>query len=292
MTFNRFVAIDWSGAKGSELPGLAIAVAEAGEGPPRLIRPAGGWRWTREQVLAFILNLAEEGGALIGADFSFSLPFVDEDSYFPGADSPVSRAEALWRLVEEESARDGHLYAGALTESEPYAAHFRRPGHVGGRYSPRLRVTEALCREKGYGPAQSVFNLIGPAQVGRSSLSGIRMLARLEQAHGALAVWPFKAPRSGASCLVEMYTRLFLNRAGVRGGKVRDLDTLDAGLRTLGSAPLSSDQHAPFSDHETDVLLSAVGLRQMVAEGAPGLWNPPALSDTVRRTEGWTFGVI
>ena len=41
--FERFAAIDWSGAKGKRHKGIAIAVAEAGDKAPRLIERTQVW---------------------------------------------------------------------------------------------------------------------------------------------------------------------------------------------------------------------------------------------------------
>ena len=53
--FKRFVAIDWSGAKGRRHKGIAIAEAK-GDAPPRLVRP--GHVWSREEVLHWLLKRA------------------------------------------------------------------------------------------------------------------------------------------------------------------------------------------------------------------------------------------
>jgi hypothetical protein len=46
--FARYVAIDWSGAKGHRHKGIAIAEAR-GDTAPRLIR--AGHSWSRQEVL-------------------------------------------------------------------------------------------------------------------------------------------------------------------------------------------------------------------------------------------------
>jgi hypothetical protein len=291
MTFERFVAIDWSGARGHHLPGLAVAIVEDDKAAPRLVPPPAGKAWSREEVAEFIAAIAGEGQTLIGADFSFSLPYMDQGCYFPGM-NVCSTATDLWQLIETVCEGDDHLYGGAFVASDDYARYFRRPGRVGHAFSPRLRLTEARCRDAGFGPAESAYHLIGPAQVGLGSLSGMRLLAALDGVGANLAVWPFAMPAPGQSCLVEMYTRLFLNRAGVVRAKVRDRVTLDAALDRLGSAPWSGNGSGPLSDHQTDVLVSAAGLRHMVRNSGPIIWNPPGLSDKVRLTEGWTFGVV
>lgn len=291
MTFRSFVAIDWSGARGAHLPGLAVAVSERGRESPRLLPPPSGKFWSRAAIGALIVDLAREGGALIGADFSFSLPYLDQGGYFPGENMPTHALD-LWRMIEARCQDEDHLYAGAFIGDPAFRGFFRRPGVVGRNFAPRLRLTETLCRDRGLGPAQSAFNLIGPAQVGLGSLSGMRLLARLRAERVDLAVWPFDAPRAGQSCLVEMYTRLFLSRAGMGAGKVRDREGLNRALHALDSAPFLASDPRNLTDHETDVIVSAAGMRHMVEKEGSPLWKPTGLSDNVRRTEGWTFGVI
>jgi len=291
MTFQSFVAIDWSGARGEHLPGIAVAIAERGRNAPRLLAPLSGKFWSRADVGSLIADLAREGGVLIGADFSFSLPYVDQRAYFPGDEAPA-QAFDLWHMIEARCKDEDHLYAGAFVGDPAFSGFFRRPGVMGESFAPRLRLTETLCRERGLGPAQSAFNLIGPAQVGLASLSGMRLLARLRTMRGDLAIWPFDSPSAGQSCLVEMYTRLFLSRAGMGAGKVRDREDLNQALAALGSAPFLAPEPWNFTDHETDVIVSAAGMRHMVGKEGSPLWKPAGLSDKVRRTEGWTFGVV
>jgi hypothetical protein len=132
----------------------------------------------------------------------------------------------------------------------------------------------------------SCFNLVGAAQVGKSSLTGMRMLHRLL---GKVPVWPFDPlPVSGA-VVVEIYTALAAREAGVRRGlsKLRDGAALDAALGALGSAA-----HAPlerYDDHATDAMLTSAWLRRAAHRGA--LWRPRGMTEAAARTEGWTFGV-
>jgi hypothetical protein len=44
-----------------------------------------------------------------------------------------------------------------------------------------------------------------------------------------------------------------------------------------------------LTDDKTDALITAAALRKLSSQ--PSLWNPPGLSDRVRRFEGWTFGI-
>jgi hypothetical protein len=47
-------------------------------------------------------------------------------------------------------------------------------------------------------------------------------------------------------------------------------------------------RHVP-SDHETDALITAAGMRAHLAD--PAAFAPAGLTPRIARTEGWTFGV-
>jgi hypothetical protein len=282
--FHHFCAIDWSGAAGPRQPGIAVALCAAGREAPALVRP--GHIWSRAQLLDWLL--AElPADTLVGLDLGPSLPFLDQGAFFPGwAESPAD-ARALWALVERICADDPDLSATSFVAHDEARRHFRHRGWVGDRFGGgrgRLRVTEEAQRAQGLNP-YSNLNLVGAAQVGKSSLTGMRVLHRLA---GRLPVWPFDARPDRGALIVEIYTSLAARAAGKRKGrsKIAD-DELDGLLAALGSAP-----HAPlarYSDHATDALLTAAWLRH--AHAAPELWSPAGMSDVVARTEGWTFGV-
>ena len=90
------------------------------------------------------------------------------------------------------------------------------------------------------------------------------------------------------SLVVEIYTRVFIRHAGLSGRKVRSRVDLNAALKPLGSRPTRL-RHEP-SDHETDVLIAAAGMRAIAAD--PAYWHPRQLTRELARTEGWTFGVL
>ena len=166
--------------------------------------------------------------------------------------------------------------------------HFRQRGDLGELHPPgrgRLRATEHGQRANGLSP-YSCFNLVGAAQVGKSSLTGMRVLHRLS---GIVAIWPFDPLPERGAVVVEIYTALAARAAGVRAGtsKLRDAPALDAALAALGSAP-----HTPltrYDDHATDAILTAAWLRQ--AANRAELWQPADLTAQIAQTEGWTFGV-
>jgi hypothetical protein len=259
-----------------------VALAEPGDTPPRLVRE----RWSREGVLTWLRD-GLPADTLVGLDLGPALPFEDAGAYFPGWDRSPVDAKALWALVDAICAGEPNLGANTFVDHPEVARYFRRHGgRTGDRFGAgggRLRVTERAQRAAGLNP-YSNFNLVGAAQVGKSSLTGMRMFHRL-----ALPLWPVDPLPPTGSVLVEIYTTI----AALAGGrsktrsKVRDLAALNDVLRQLGSAP--ADIVAALDDHRCDALIGAAWLRSVAHR--PDLWSPPALTSGVARTEGWTFGV-
>ncbi len=286
--FASFAAIDWSGQAVARPAGLAVALAAAGDAAPQLIVPPGGW--SRPAIVEWLSELAQSGSrTLIGLDLSPALPFVDQEAYFPGWDASPQNGPALWALVDHLTQEDPHLASTSFLAHPEARRHFRQSGDCGdlfGRGRGRLRVCEEVQRRMAFSP-YSCFNLVGAAQVGKSSLTGMRVLHRLR---GRIPVWPFDPIPETGPLIVEIYTTIAARAAGIRAGlsKIRDGDTLDGALMALDSQP-----HTPlarYNDHATDAILTAAWLRRAAPD--PSLWSPPALTLDIAQTEGWTFGCI
>jgi len=288
--FQHFAAIDWSGAAGERHKGIAVGLCGAHGGAPALVRP--GHRWSRQDVLEWLLH-GLPPDTLVGLDLGMSLPFADCGGFFPGwPDSPPD-AKALWRLVDELCADDQHLAASSFVDHVDASGYFRRQGgregvrfHApgAGHKRGRFRVTECAQEALGCKP-YSNFNLVGAAQVGRSSLTGMRVLHRLGD---AIPVWPFDPlPRRG-SVLVEIYTTIAAIDAGrtASRSKMRSYEALNEALAVLSSPAVPGS--GPLDDHSADALIAAAWLR-VVADRA-NLWAPSDLTPDLARTEGWTFG--
>jgi len=283
--FTRFAAIDWSGQAVARPKGLALALAETGDDAPRLIQQPGGW--SRADLAEWISAQADED-MLIGLDLSPAFPLLDEGAYFPSWDQSPDDARSLWALVDDIAADDMHLSASSFVMHPEATRHFRQRGNLGDLHPPgrgRLRICEHGQRDLGLSP-YSCFNLVGAAQVGKSSLTGMRVLQRLS---GQVAIWPFDPLPPRGAVVVEIYTALAARAAGLRLGKskLRDAAALDAALASLASSP-----HEPldrYDDHATDAILTAAWLRR--AAGRAELWQPEALTPQIAQTEGWTFGV-
>lgn len=283
--FGHFVGIDWSGAAGERQRGIAVAICARGDAAPVLLRP--GHVWSRAEVLDWLLTDLPED-AIVGLDLGASLPFVDAGAYLPGWTDSPGDARALWALVERIAADDAHLGAGSFVDHPEVARHLHRHGgrrgeHFTGR--GRLRVTETAQRDQGLNP-YSNLNLVGAAQVGKSSLTGMRVLHRLA---GRVAVWPFDPLPARGPVVAEIYTTIAALAAGRAKGraKMRDHAALNAALVALGSRGTGGS--GPIDDHRSDAILTAAWLRTAAHDAA--LWHPVGMTEHVARTEGWTFGI-
>jgi len=289
--FQHFMAIDWSGALGPRQKGIAVALCGLG-GAPHLLRPSGHAYWSRTDVLDLLLHGLPQD-TLVGLDLGISLPFADAGAFFPDwADSPAD-ARSLWALIDTISAQDEHLAAASFVDHPELSAYFRRHGgREGARFHlpgadhrrGRMRVTEQAQARAGCKP-YSNFNLVGAAQVGKSSLTGMRLLHRLG---GRVPVWPIDPLPETGSVVTEIYTTLAAVAAGRTAGraKMTDYPALNAALAALGSPPVEGI--GPIDDHSADALLTAAWLR--TAALRKDLWQPADLTPELARTEGWTFG--
>lgn len=286
--FGSFAAVDWSGAVGDRQRGIAIAICEAGHAAPRLVRP--GHVWSRGEVLDWIAT-EMPAGTLVGLDLGPSLPFVDRGAFFPEWDDSPADARGLWALVDRICAGDAHLAATSFVDHPEAARHFRRhggrTGDLFGTGRGRLRETEVAQRRQGLNPCSNL-NLVGAAQVGKSSLTGMRVLHRLR---GIVPIWPFDPDTGSGSLLVEIYTSLAAIAAGRPPGrtKMRTVEALNAALAAPAIASAPAPGAGPIDDHSSDAILTAAWLRRAAHDPAP--WTPAGL-DHVRQTEGWTFGVV
>lgn len=282
MDFTRFVAIDWTGARGLRHRAIQAAEADAGNRAPRLLRP--GHRWSRTEIAEMIDDIAASGErTLIGIDCSFSLPFVDRGGYFPGDSDAPAGPRALWAEIDQLSVDEPDLAA------HPYVEHRRRHFWCGAADGPqrdyaRLRLAEQLHRERRMGSPCSPYVLVGASQVGKATLSGMRLLSRMKR----MPIWPYDQVPETGPLLVEIYCQTFAKDGGFRG-KLRSRAQLDEALERLGSQR-SAGLPEHFDDHIGDALISAAGMRRVAR--IAGYWTPPAMTPEVARSEGWTFGIL
>jgi hypothetical protein len=114
----------------------------------------------------------------------------------------------------------------------------------------------------------------------------MRLLHRID---GKVAIWPMDPLPERGSAVVEIYTRIYLRRAGMTGVKLRSRAELNRALKGLGSPPARL-RFEP-NDHQTDALVTAAGMRAL-ARSEPRAFAPQGLTPEIARSEGWTFGVL
>lgn len=280
--FESYVAIDWSGAKGRRHKGIAIAEARH-NAAPRLIRP--GHVWSREDVLRWLVKRAAKEPTLFGFDFSFAPPILERGEYLPGEPGIPKTAREFWAYVESkcddedlgaasflEIAHRRHFYFGIADGVKADFMHFRQ--------------CDARLNAQGGRKTASAFDAIGAAQVAKASFSGMRLLHHLD---GRIAIFPMDPLPKHGSAVVEIYTRIYLRRAGMTGAKLRTRAALNVALEGLGSkaARLGFEPN----DHQADALVTAAGMRE-IATTESKAFEPEGLTPEIARTEGWTFGVL
>jgi hypothetical protein len=270
MRFSRFVGIAWSGAVGSRPPSVQVATCEAGGGVPTLVLPPGGV-WSRTQVLDWLGGLS--GDVLVGMDAGFGFAAV------PPFTAP---ARNLWAEIDAVAAGDPDL------GGHGFIAHRRDSFWLGVADGPRhlrahLRVTEQVYAASRLGVPTSNFVLLGASQVGKATLSAMRLLHRLDW-----PVWPFDPLPTRGPVILEIYAQAFARMAGFRG-KLRDKPALDAALAHFGGEVLPGVFPIRFPDHVGDAMVAAAGLRAIAGDAR--WWAPAALNPAIAITEGWTFGV-
>jgi hypothetical protein len=236
-------------------------------------------------VLGWLLKRAANEPTLFGFDFSFAPPIIERGEYLPGESNIPATAREFWAYVDShcddedlgaasflEQVHRRHFYFGIADGVKAGFMHFRQ--------------CDARLNAQGGRKTASAYDAIGAAQVAKASFAGMRFLHRLD---GKVAVWPMDPlPRHG-SAVVEIYTRIYLRRAGLSGVKLRSRAELNRALTGLGSRPARL-RFEP-NDHQTDALVTAAGMR-LLATTEPRAFNPQGLTPEIARSEGWTFGVL
>jgi hypothetical protein len=222
---------------------------------------------------------------LFGFDFSFAPPIVERGEYLLGEPGIPRTAREFWAYVDArcddedlgaasflETAHRKHFYFGIADGVKANFMHFRQ--------------CDARLNAQGGRKTASAYDAIGAAQVAKASFSGMRLLHRL---NGKVAIFPMDPLPIGGSAVVEIYTRIYIRRAGMTGAKLRTREELNRALKALGSRPVRLGFQP--NDHQTDALVTAAGMRTLARE-EPGAFAPDGLTERIAETEGWTFGVL
>jgi hypothetical protein len=236
-------------------------------------------------VLAWLVRRATKEPTLFGFDFSFAPPIVERGEYLPGEPHVPKSAREFWAYVDSRC-DDADLGAASFLE-EAHRRHFYFgiADGVKARFM-HFRQCDARLNAQGGRKTASAYDAIGAAQVAKASFAGMRFLHHLD---GKVAIWPMDRLPENGSAVVEIYTRIYLRRAGLTGVKLRSRAELNRALKGLGSPPARL-RFEP-NDHQTDALVTAAGMR-LLATTEPRAFDPEGLTPEIARSEGWTFGVL
>ena len=323
--FDRFVGIDWSGAKGPRQAGIQLSMARPGRGTPIRIESPTGHLWGRQAVFEWLLRAADAGVAagtgpdpdadsgpvsgpdsgtgtdwsdaaggsiLVGIDFAFAHPFSDENAYYPGLAGAPETPAALWQNVADICKNDAHLYGGAMFGATGFGDYYLSPrNHGAPHYRSRRRVAELAAKASARAPSPT-FKAIGADNVATGSMAGMRLIHALKAELGdALAVWPFEKVSPAqlpAMVLVEIFPSYYFHAAGLNPARNAAVDPgfMTAALNAWSSDGVGADYAPRGSDaDEADAMISAAALRHIA--GTSGCWHAPP--DALM--EGWIFGV-
>lgn len=261
--FERFLGVDWSGAKsGGNVFVAEVVVARNGHRVERVERSS------RAQVEAELAGPVERP-MLAGLDFCFS---------FPASFSLDGRSDWDWPELRAWAATlvgpDGHADVARALAACRERSQFRL---VAGDPAPALRRrTEAACRPR---PASVVHLLPYQRQVCLGSIHGIAMLDRLHGRVG-LAVWPFDTAAGADTVLAEVYPAMWVAPGVVKRRPSHRLRQLRDWKNRLGGIDDAVVDLVLDSEDAFDALAVAIALPEL------SLAAPPDVD-----REGWILGV-
>ena len=290
LRFDKFISIDWSGAKGPYLKNLKVAVCLPGEVAPKLVQPPGFHTWRRDDLVDWIIKEAKYQRVLVGVDFAFAYPYCDKSAYFPGSYESPNSVRALWQTIDTACQSEPSLYGGPFYKdgTSPFSQYLCYQTYKGQRFNNhRLRNSEKVCELMGTRPT-CTFKCVGPDQVGSGTAAGMRALHHIAQNHNeSISIWPFDDLRERISTFVEIFPRLFFILAKRDPRKWQDLSIVNAVLTHFKSELLA--RHAIMSsEDEVDAIVSAAALRNLSLN--QDTWFPGKLDEMTRQYEGWIFG--
>lgn len=206
MQFDRFIGIDYSGAKtpASRSKALQVYASHRGAEPFRVSSPSSSDKshrnWCRREIASWLVDQTHQGITFIaGIDHGFSFPL----SYFRRYKLD-SWSQFLVDFVEHWPTDRDHIHIDALRKQNDGAASKRMGSNR------EFRLTE-----KWSSSAKSVFQFDVQGSVAKSTHAGIPWLLRMKNDHSdRLHFWPFDGwnPPDGKSVIAEVYPSIFRNR--------------------------------------------------------------------------------
>jgi hypothetical protein len=294
--FDRFVGIDWSGAKGTYHKGIQVAVLDANTTQAELIAPPDRRGWSRQMVMDWLISQRQSGlRVLAGFDFAFAHPFMDENHYFPDYASDPRTPPDLWALVDAASWHWPDHYGGGLWQDQDLRRYYNAPrgkdgsGGRGDRFLSRRRLTELNTKTRHHRAPSPTFNCVGPAGVGTGSLAGMRILHAFQN---DMHIWPISGASHMASPLVvvEIFPALYFTMAGItdRMKAADPLDALNRGLAYFGADSMAAVTKGLPDRDDLDALISAAALKS--CHDPVAVFPISAEYKQAAACEGWIFG--
>jgi len=193
--FERFIGIDYSGAKGPNDPVTSIRVFSASaKHIPSEIRPPDGRHWSRKTLFEWLRRELEQAPpTLVGLDHGLSFPKI----YFLRhqlRDWPAFLAHVLRTMPTHQVSIETLRHDHRLQSESPHA----------------LRLCEAWTSS-----AKSVFQFDIQGSVAKSTYAGLPWIALLRQHfERRIFFWPFDGsmPPDGVSVICETYPALYKRR--------------------------------------------------------------------------------
>jgi len=203
--FQRYVGIDYSGAKTSDdgLPRLRVFRQSNNELRPTEVLPSGRRKsWSRREVANWLVELLNDGvPTIVAIDHSFSFPL----SYFDRHNLPYDWSAFLKDFREHWP-----------TDKASIAVEDIRRGLVGNG-TARVGSSRWRRRAEEISRAKSVFHFDVPGSVAKSTHAGLPWLLYLRKHLGCkVHFWPFdgwQVPK-GRSVIAEAYPSLYRNEIG------------------------------------------------------------------------------
>jgi hypothetical protein len=294
--FDRFVGIDWSGAKGTYHKGIQVAVLDADTTQAELIAPPDRRGWSRQMVMDWLMLQRQSGlRVLAGFDFAFAHPFMDENHYFPDYASDPRTPTDLWALVDAASQHWPDHYGGGLWQDQDLRRYYNAPrgkdgsGGRGDRFLSRRRLTELNTKIRHHRAPSPTVNCVGPAGVGTGSLAGMRILHAFQN---DMHIWPISGASHMASPLVvvEIFPALYFTMAGItdRMKAADPLDALNRGLAYFGADSMAAVTKGLPDRDDLDALISAAALKS--CHDPVAVFPISAEYKQAAACEGWIFG--
>jgi hypothetical protein len=307
--FRACVGVDWSGAveyrpSSNDHPGdypIQVAAVRAEDGFAILVRPqAPATHWTRRSYAEFLFTnfsqpRKDPRPLLIGLDFAFGLPFVDQGAYFPCLEGAPDTWLDLLAMIRGRVKPEADFVPGPVVNDLAFGEYFLHQDRAGVRYQERFRKTEQ--QDYLYGErATSVFKLVDAGQVGKGSVAGMAFLAELKSKLGPrIHIWPLEGRTWNddvRAVIVEVYPRIMYRLCG------SDVSTRDNALlfaRMLQGVGVhlrtgeGEEELRLYGEHSSDALATAAALHRWSTDARPW-YSPHFVGKRVYQAEGWIWG--